>query len=100
MTDVSKCKGTAVVASIFDPLELISPLVIPYKIALQELWLHVLNLDNTLPTELLEKWQQLYKQLDSAGQFEIDRLVLLKAAVKIQVHGFKDASEMIYVVWL
>jgi hypothetical protein len=39
-----------------------------------------LNWDDTLPTELLEKWQQLYMQLGSVGQSEIDRLVLLKGA--------------------
>jgi hypothetical protein len=50
-----------------------------------------LNWDDTLPTELLEKWHQLYKQLDSVGQFEIDHLVLLKGAVNVQIHEFADA---------
>jgi rRNA processing protein Gar1 len=49
-----------------------------------------------VPTELLEKWQQLYKQPDSVRHFEIDCLVWLKGAVKIEVHGFTDASEMTY----
>jgi hypothetical protein len=49
-----------------------------------------------VPTELLEKWQKVYKQPDSVGHFEIDRLVQLKGAVKIHVHGFADASEMTY----
>jgi len=55
-----------------------------------------LNQENTVPTELLEKWQQLYKQPDSVRHFEIGRLVWLKGAVKIQVHDFADASEMTY----
>lgn len=80
----------------FHPLGLISPLVITYKIFLQELWLHILNQENTVPTELLEKWQQLYKQPDSVGHFEIDRLLRVKGAVKTQVHGFADASELTY----
>jgi len=46
---------------------------------------------DTLPTELLEKLHQLFKQLDSVGQFEIDCLVLLKGAVNVQVHMFADA---------
>jgi len=44
-----------------------------------------------VPTEL-EKWQQ----PDSVRHFEIDLLVQLKGAVKIQVHDFTDASEMTY----
>jgi hypothetical protein len=49
-----------------------------------------------MPNELLEKRQQIFNQLDSNGQFKIDRLVLLKAAVNIQVGGFADASERSY----
>jgi hypothetical protein len=56
MHDVSKWKVAAVVASIFYPLGLISPSVIPYKVFLQELWLRRLSWDDTLSTELLEKW--------------------------------------------
>jgi hypothetical protein len=54
--NVTKRKVAMVVASIFDPLGLISPSVIPYKIFLQELWLHKLSWDDTLPTELWGKW--------------------------------------------
>jgi hypothetical protein len=73
-----------------------SPSVISYKILLKKLWLHTLSWDDTLRTEMLEKWQQIFKQLDSNGQFEIGRLVLLKGAVNIQVHWFADASERAY----
>jgi hypothetical protein len=55
MEDVSKCKVGAVVASIFDPVGLLSPSFIPYKIFLQELWLHKLRWADTLPTELWGK---------------------------------------------
>jgi hypothetical protein len=71
-------------------------LVLTYKIFLQELWLHIFNQEHTVPTELLEKWQQRYKQPDSVRHYENDHLVWLKGAVKIQVHGFADASEMTY----
>jgi len=81
--DASKPKVAAVVASIFYPLQLNSPLSILYEIFLQELLLQRFSLDDTLPTELLEKWHQLYKQLDSVGQFEIDCLVLLKGPVPV-----------------
>jgi hypothetical protein len=94
--DISKRTVAAVIAPVFDPLGLISPSVTPYKILLQELWLHILSWDDTLPTELLEKWQQIFKQLDSNGRFEIHRFVLLQGAINIQVHGFADGSERAY----
>jgi hypothetical protein len=52
MEDVSKCKVAAIVASTFDPLGLLSPSFIPYKIFLQELKIQKLRRDDTLPTEL------------------------------------------------
>ena len=45
---VSKRIISSIVAAIFDPLGLISPVVV-YKIFLQQLWLHKLDWDNQLP---------------------------------------------------
>jgi hypothetical protein len=58
---------------------------------LQELKIQKLRRDDTLPTELWEKWQQLYKQLDSVGQLETNCLVLLNEAINIQIYGYADA---------
>ena len=55
MKDVTKRNVSAVVASIVDPLALISWSLIPYKICVQELRFHKLSWGNTRPNELLEK---------------------------------------------
>ena len=49
-----------------------------------------------MPTELLEKWQQLYKQPDSVRHFEIDCLVWLKDGVKesmAELYGDRRVAE-------
>jgi hypothetical protein len=49
-----KCIIFFIVAAIFDPLCFISPVVV-YKIFLQQLWLHKLDWDDQLPSELLNQ---------------------------------------------
>jgi len=53
------------VAAIFDPLGLISPVVVVYKIFLQQLWLHKLDWDEQLPSELLNQWMDMYLRVPS-----------------------------------
>jgi len=53
---------SSIVATIFDPLGLISPVVV-YKIFLQQLWVHKLDWDERLPSELLNQWMDMYLHL-------------------------------------
>jgi len=51
----------AITASIFDPLGLLSPAVIVYKIFLQKLWQDKLQCDELLPAHLQQSWNQLHR---------------------------------------
>jgi len=57
---VNKRIISSIVAAIFDPLGLISPVVVVYKIFLQQLWLHKLDWDDQLPSEHSNQWIDLY----------------------------------------
>ena len=93
---VSKRIISSIVAAIFDPLGLISPVVV-YKIFLQKLWLHKLDWDDQLPAELLKQWMDMYLRLSQVNEITVDRLVLAKGQpTKIQLHGFCDSSEKAY----
>jgi len=93
---VSKHIISSIVAAIFDPLGLISPVVV-YKIFLQQLWLHKLDWDDQLPSELLNRWKDIYLRLSQVNEITIDRLVLAKGQpTEIQLHGFCDPSEKAY----
>jgi len=56
---ISKRIISSIVAAIFDPLGLISPVVVVCKIFLQQLWLHKLDWDDQLPSELLNHWKRI-----------------------------------------
>ncbi|XP_011864068.1 PREDICTED: uncharacterized protein LOC105559979, partial [Vollenhovia emeryi] len=51
------------VAQIFDPLGFASPVVIKAKILLQELWLHKLQWDDPLPSQLSARWFSIREEL-------------------------------------
>ena len=85
----------SVVAAV-DPLGLISPVAV-YKIFLQQLWLHKLDWDDQLPSELLNQWMDLYLCLSQVNEITVDRLVLAKGQpIEIKLHGFCDCSEKAY----
>jgi len=85
----------ATTASIFDPLGLLSPAVIAYKIFLQKLWQDRLQWDELLPAHLQE-WNHLLQTIPKLSQLKINRRVICSNAANIQIHGFCDSSERAY----
>jgi len=51
------------IASIYDPLELLSPVIIQCKMFMQQLWQIKIKWDDQLTTELKEHWQSLQHNL-------------------------------------
>jgi len=97
---VSKRVSSSTVAAIYDPVGLISPVVV-YKIFLQQLWLHKFDWDEQLPSELLNQWMDMYLHLSQVNEIAVDRLVLAKGQpTEIQLHGFCDSSEKACGAWL
>jgi hypothetical protein len=66
----------SIVASTFDPLGLISPIIINYKVFLQQLWLSMLTWDDQLPEDLQAKWSHLLEHLHQINDLRIHRLVI------------------------
>jgi hypothetical protein len=91
---VSKSIISSIAATIFNPLGLISPVVVVHKIFLQQLWLNKLDWDDQLPSELLNQWIDMHLRLSLGNEITVDRLVFAKGwPTEIQLHGFCDLSE-------
>ena len=87
------------IASIYDPLGLINPVVVTMKCFLKELFKEKLGWDEPLPETLKSRWISILKDLENC-KIEIDRLYSLKEFedpfVSVQLHGFSDASKVAY----
>ena len=91
---LSKRSLLSKVSSVFDPLGLISPLVIRGKMLIQRAWAEKLGWDDPLPEDYVEEWQELVGKL-----VDVDRVKFSRAACgdsPCQLHVFCDASVKAY----
>ena len=85
------------IATLFDPLGLLSPFLIRAKILMQQLWLNGLEWDERLPQELFTKVNTWFAKLSILPEIKILRCLQLKKEVKYaKLHTFVDASQEAY----
>ena len=84
------------IAQLYDPLGLLSPIIVQAKILLQELWANKLGWDDELPRQLCDKWEEFCEQLPMLAHFKIPRFALTPNYNYVELHCFADASEAAY----
>jgi hypothetical protein len=92
----------SVISSIFDSTRILGPVIIRYKIFIQQLWLRQISWDEELPHDLQETWKKQYRRLPALNNISIPRLVKIKGKMTtIQIHGFtmlqKEHLELVYI---
>jgi len=88
-----------VVAGFYDPMGLISPVIVQMKILLQEVCKQDTPWDAPLIPELKAKWTRLIKELNIVNVIQIPRCVNLLPQNKechYELEGFSDASMLAY----
>lgn len=94
-TTLTKRTIASEIARLYDPLGLISPILVRAKIILQELWKAKVGWDEPLPSQLQQQWTTFRQQLLQLEQLSIPRwLGNNDASTSIQFHGFSDASQL------
>ncbi|XP_058830213.1 uncharacterized protein LOC131689266 isoform X1 [Topomyia yanbarensis] len=83
------------ISQLFDPLGLVSPVIVRAKIIMQQLWSLSCGWDDEIPEPVQVKWKRYVQQLQQLSNFRIDRYALLPNS-KVQLHTFADASEQAY----
>lgn len=85
------------IAQMFDPLGLLSPIVLYAKTLMQRLWLLSANSwDEPLPDQFTTEWLNFQQQLKSMEPITIPRAINISPATDYFLHGFCDASETGY----
>ncbi|XP_046401586.1 uncharacterized protein LOC124167648 [Ischnura elegans] len=112
VTGATKRKVMSIIATIFDPLGLISPAVVSYKIFLQTLWQEGIDWDEELTPSLSSTWTKLFEQIPILTKITIDRKAVcdhdttlhhkdtskikFDAQPNLEIHGFCDSSQRAY----
>ncbi|KAF0711168.1 Integrase catalytic domain-containing protein, partial [Aphis craccivora] len=85
------------IAAIFDPLGLISHVIICFKIIMQKLWRTRVEWDATLPAEIESEWRKCRANLIHLNSLKITRSLVGNGDIAdIQLHAFAGASLTAY----
>lgn len=95
-TNVTKRMLLSDLNRIFDPLGFLTPVLIRGKIFLQQLWSMKVGWDIPLSSDLKDKWEQFYQQLDQLKYLCVPRHCKTGTEDTIELHGFCDASQDAY----
>nr|XP_047142821.1 uncharacterized protein LOC124817075 [Hydra vulgaris] len=97
---VTKRNVLKIIASIYDPIGIISSLILPLKLIFQKICTTIKDWDKELNDELKNEWNQLMKLLSCNLVYEWHRYFfkehLIKNLTNITIHGFCDASKSAY----
>ncbi|XP_050293693.1 uncharacterized protein LOC126734196 [Anthonomus grandis grandis] len=93
---ISKRSILSVVCQVFDPLGLVGPIIIKAKLIIQELWKAKVGWDDEVPCAILKLWSDFQEDLDYINSIRIPRQTVFSDYVRLELHGFSDASERAY----
>ena len=82
--------------SLFDPLGLLSPVVLVAKLIMQRIWETNIKWDETVPDSIASQWYIFLAGLCDLKDVAVDRWVGTTQTTPIQLHIFCDASEDAY----
>ena len=85
------------IATLFDPLGMISPFIIRAKVLMQEIWVCGLDWDDPLPEEISVKMMSWFAELPLLSKIRVPRCLQLREEVtSATLHAFVDASQNAY----
>ncbi|GFY79413.1 integrase catalytic domain-containing protein [Trichonephila inaurata madagascariensis] len=90
----TKREVLSIIASLFDPLGFLGPILTKAKLLLQKLWVLKLEWDEPLSNPIAKEWNDFVSTQPVIQNIHVPRLVIGKG--RIIIHGFADASTAAY----
>ena len=98
-TIITKRSILSMIAKLFDPLGLVSPIIVGAKVLFQELCTMKIGWDDELPEQMQNRWKGLIDDLNAVGTISLPRCLYKKDIGQVKncyLHGFADASKKAY----
>jgi hypothetical protein len=92
----TKASVLSEIASIYDPLGIIGPVILKAKLFMKVLWERKLKWSDELPADVQKEWNEFRSCFESLNDIFIDRYAVIDNPVRIELHGFGDASDSGY----
>ena len=92
---LTKRKVLSKIASVFDPLGFLSPVVTAGKVLMQQIWVDGLQWDETMEGELADAAKRWLEDLKNLSEIKIQRCLNPNEGA-VELHTFVDASEDAY----
>ena len=93
---LTKRNVLSTIATIFDPLQLLTPFTIRAKVLMQEIWKAGVGWDDILPDDLINKWSKWCSELHQLSNVAVPRSLRLPNPIQACLHVFSDASKQAY----
>ncbi|KAK3752266.1 hypothetical protein QZH41_002643 [Actinostola sp. cb2023] len=94
---LTKRNCLAILAQLWDPLGLVSPVTVKFRIDLQELWSSGFVWDEILPESVQQRWMESLKSMNDLLSFNFDRQLKPSNSLGApEIHGFSDGGELAY----
>ena len=82
------------IASLFDPLQFLTPFTVRAKVLMQEIWMAGVDWDDELPENLKIKWEKWVSELPQLSNVAVPRCLPRAYPENIELHLFSDASRI------
>ena len=93
---VTKRQLSSLSSKIFDPMGLLAPVVLQFKMLFQQLWIRVANWDDPVPEDINTDWRAAMESLLHLQQLSIPRWTGALPEQPLELHIFCDASKKAY----
>ena len=99
--NVSKREVLATTAKLFDPVGLISPIIVPLKLVFQKLCKQNKDWDESIDESILKDWNDALKDMRNVGNIAVNRPYLsseidFENVDFVELHWFSEASKTAY----
>ncbi|GBN85003.1 hypothetical protein AVEN_184932-1 [Araneus ventricosus] len=92
----TKREVLSVIASLYDPLGFLGPVLTRAKVLLQRLWHQRLDRDDVLPSTIADDKKEFVTTVNCIEKLKITRFILTDTWLRIVLQGLVDASKATY----